>query len=198
MKKAISLFLVLVMCLSLCACGGGDNTEISPIVGTWNGYTSGTVWTYVFYPDGTYTFSTEGALEMGVKAKYTFDEETSVLTFTEQDGDTFSRTIELNECYMVLNNTKYGRAYSSKEECDVLNELLGKWKHTYLSGCVLEFSKDGTYILTTTDGSTTGIYIYNPATKVIELPRAGITLKFDEKADKPQIYSSDLSLIFQK
>jgi hypothetical protein len=42
MKKAISLILALVMCLSLCACGGGSGGKSNQIsMGTWNSWKDG-------------------------------------------------------------------------------------------------------------------------------------------------------------
>lgn len=43
MKKAISLILAIIMCLSLCACGGGNDTPETEeqVVGTWEWKTLG-------------------------------------------------------------------------------------------------------------------------------------------------------------
>ena len=50
MKKAISLLLALVMCLSLCACGGGNSAE-KAIIGEWKILDGSDV--LIFNEDGT-------------------------------------------------------------------------------------------------------------------------------------------------
>ena len=58
MRKALSLILALVMCLSLCACGG-NSKNIDPqieVLGKWTYDTGNCVWTYIFYSDGSCTY----------------------------------------------------------------------------------------------------------------------------------------------
>ncbi len=195
MKKTISMILALALCLGLCACG----KETSPIVGTWHGGAHSATFTYVFHADGTYTFQTTGLFATSNRGTYTYDEETRVLSLVGENGDEFRRTIELNECYMSLDQVSYGKAYGDRDECPVLDEILGTWYHKTTRDFVLEFYKNGTYQLTTPESAEDGIYIYNPATGIIEIPGANITLKLDQASDVSTLYApGELSLIFKR
>ena len=187
MKKALSLLLALVMCLSLCACGG---VKKNPIVGTWKGGTQSGTYTYIFNTDGTYSLQITGLFALDDHGTYSYDEESNVLTFNSEEDGTSSTTIELNECYLCIEQVNYGKVYSNNDDCTVLNTVLGNWKQALPSGeyidngGTIEFKKDGTYTLTTSTDSASGIYIYNPATKIVELPVDGITLKMSEDTTK--------------
>lgn len=195
MKKIISLILVLMLCLGLCACG----KETSPIVGTWRGGVRSNTFTYVFHADGTYAFQTTGMVAASDRGTYTYDEKTRVLSLVGENGDEFRRTIELNECYMSLDQVSYGKAYGDQDECPALDAILGTWYHKATRDFVLEFYKNGTYQLTTPESADDGIYIYNPATGIIEIPGANITLKLDQESDAPTLYApGELSLIFKR
>ncbi len=195
MKKSISMILAVVLCLALCACG----QETNPIVGTWRGGVRSNTFTYVFNADGTYDFRTTGLIAVSQRGTYTYDEKTRVLSLVGEDGNEFRRTIELNECYMSLDQVSYGKSYGDKEECPALDKILGTWYHKVIKDFVLEFYKNGTYQITTPESAEDGIYIYNPATGIIEIPGANITLKLDEASGVSTLYApGELSLIFKR
>lgn len=78
MKKLISLFMALVMCLSLCACGGQtapdtNSTIDNALQGTWKQITTETI-------DLSTEFSGSGAISASVATELVFHEGTVILT----------------------------------------------------------------------------------------------------------------------
>ena len=81
MKKTLSIILaVLIIAVSLCACGAGSNS----IVGSWTGTNEGISITMSFEKDGTGVMSALGGL---ASEKFTYKTEGSTLTITEGDDD---------------------------------------------------------------------------------------------------------------
>ena len=95
MKKALSIVLALVLCLSLCACAGGGPEKA--LIGSWNPE-QGSGGFYVFSEGGRFTCETKIAgLSLGVKeGSYEIGENVITLSydngvvgglnFTYQDG----------------------------------------------------------------------------------------------------------------
>ena len=194
MKKALSLILALVLCLSLCACGG----KKSPIVGTWHTYAVGATSTYTFTKDGKYTLEIEGSVEAESDGEYTFNQEDGTIILCDEDGNETTQEIELRDCCMILNDVKYGKVYDDKDSCEVLNDVLGKWVHTSLEGTYLKFKKDGTCSLTTPDGKDKGIYIYDPVLKQIEIPAANLIFEFEETTDGIELNATNARGLYFK
>ncbi len=81
MKKAICILLaVLLIAVSLCACGTGSNS----IVGSWSGTTEGVAVTMSFEKDGSCVMSALGGL---ATETFTYKTEGSTLTLTASDDD---------------------------------------------------------------------------------------------------------------
>lgn len=107
MKKVISLLLALVLCLSLCACGGGNetpNTTEAPteakkidlkIIGTWKTDPSYNDYVLVINDDNTGSLSVDGGTE---SLTWTYDEATCTLTLTKANSpDTTLMYVEEND-----------------------------------------------------------------------------------------------------
>lgn len=89
MKKTLCIILaVMLIAVSLCACGGSNS-----IVGSWSGTTEGIAVTMSFEKDGTGVMSVLGGL---ASEEFTYTIEGSSLTVTASDGDTevYDYTIE--------------------------------------------------------------------------------------------------------
>ena len=84
MKKAISIFLALLLCLSLCACGGDDANAEKAIVGKWKSFEGRTA---TFNEDGT------GEAPYGGDFTWKFDKETNWYMISS-DGLTLSCEIK--------------------------------------------------------------------------------------------------------
>ena len=177
MKRVISLVLILAMCLGLCACG-----KKSPIVGTWHTCIMGAKLTYVFKSNGTYTFASDGTVHMEEKGKYTISKDETSITFNTEGKESTAK-LSIDQCMMYIGTTRYGRSYSATEKADVLKDVLGSWKHTTKSGVTLEINKDGTCVLTTTTGTETEVYIYDPNMRNVYLPDEDILFKLEETSD---------------
>ena len=81
MKKTLCIILaVMLLAVSLCACGTGAN----PIAGSWSGTTNGIALTMSFEKDGSGAMS---ALDGMVAEKFTYKTEGSTLTVTVADGE---------------------------------------------------------------------------------------------------------------
>ena len=183
MKKAISLLLALVMCLSLCACGGK-----SPIVGTWQTHIAGTTYTYVFKSDNTYTFTLEGAFNTEDHGKYALNEDNGTIIFSKDTGD-ITHTVQLRDCCIILNEVKYGKVYTENEKCEVLDTVLGKWENQNWNMSI-EFHKDGTCTFMSNGETDTGLlYIYDPVEETIHIPGASLTFEFKKTETGTDIYA---------
>lgn len=95
MKKIIALLLTAIICLSLCACGGGNRVAI---VGKWHSESAD--FTLMLNEDKT------GTLEMGDNSqtiKWDYDSASHVLLINNEDGAT------IQQCtYMEDSDTIYG------------------------------------------------------------------------------------------
>lgn len=81
MKKTLCVILaVMLLAVSLCACGTGSNS----IVGSWSGTTEGIAITMSFEKDGSGVLSALGGL---ATEKFTYTTEGSALTVTTADDD---------------------------------------------------------------------------------------------------------------
>jgi hypothetical protein len=110
MKKALSLILALVLCLSLCACGGNEPKKAlkDTVLGTWSGsdeYGHSIVMT--LYPGGTTDYKMDddnwaatweitddiiNILRNSLKTGYAYHEDTD--TLVSVDGKTIFERIE--------------------------------------------------------------------------------------------------------
>lgn len=82
MKKTLCIILaVMLLAVSLCACGTGSDS----IVGSWSGTTEGVAVTMSFEKDGTGTLSALGGL---ATEKFTYTVEGSTITVKTADDDT--------------------------------------------------------------------------------------------------------------
>ena len=212
MKKALSLILALVMCLSMCACGKSDDgsqkdEEKSPIVGVWRYKLMGTTFTYHFKSDGTFTYTVDGidsSSEMKDTGKYTYNEEDGTITLNIDNGDELTKDVEIRDCCLITReNTygevfeqKYGKVYSDSDNCEVLDVLLGKWKHT-VADTYLEFNKDGTYSISDSTGSASGLYVYDPVLKKVELS-GELIFEFEETSDGIELYATNMKGLYFK
>lgn len=97
MKKALSLVLALVMCLSLCACGNGEKSAKKAILGTWG--IVGDAESMVFTEDGKATYGSD-------EYDWWYDKDTEKY-FLSVYGITFSFVIEEDE---------YGRFFTADGE----------------------------------------------------------------------------------
>ncbi len=80
MKKTLCIILaVMLIAVSLCACGGSNS-----IVGSWSGTTEGIAVTMTFEKDGSGVLSALGGL---ATEKFTYTTEGSTLTVTTSDDD---------------------------------------------------------------------------------------------------------------
>lgn len=117
MKKAISLILIFVLCLGLCACGGGKKSSKNPILGTWESKTNqmeasfafeqegkeltGT-WTYYDYSDNTW-----GEFDFRVKEQTDY-----TITLLIEDG-----TLDAMTCWISGDNLYMdGNAYTNSKK----------------------------------------------------------------------------------
>ena len=192
MRKVLSLILVFVLCLSLCACGSK-----SAIVGTWRTYIAGTTFTYVF-DNNTYTYTFEGAINLEGKGKYVLNEDSGTIRLIKDDGEV-THTVELRDCCMIFNRVQYGKAYKENEKCEVLDVLLGKWDHSFLDDVYLEFNKDGTYLLMYNGEPEKGLYIYDPVEETVRIPGASLTFKFNKTFSGTELYeTNNRSLSFSR
>ena len=186
MKKALSLILALVMCLSLFGCGGASKSSV--IVGTWQGYTWSTEYIYIFAEDGTYKHSSGGYTNIISAGTYTYNEKKGSLILTDENGETCI-DVEMRECFMILTDPSlgnasmsYGRVYAADEDCGVLNDVLGTWTSKLVSDSTLTFNKNGTYTLNPGLGSESfqGIYTYDPVGRMINILDAGLEFKLTQ------------------
>ena len=108
MKKVISLLLALVMCLSLCACGGNETpTEAEKadlkIIGTWKTDPSYNDYVMVINDDNTGSLSVNGGTE---SLTWTYDEATCTLTLTKANSpDTTLIYVEENDTLVSMGPT---------------------------------------------------------------------------------------------
>ena len=115
MKKVISLFLALVLCLSLCACSGGNNTPDATkapgesekndlkIIGTWKTDPSYNDYVLVINNDNTGNLSVNGGTE---SITWTYDEASSTLTLTKENGSELPLTyVEDNDTLISMGPT---------------------------------------------------------------------------------------------
>lgn len=80
MKKTLCIILaVMLLAVSLCACGGSSN-----IVGSWSGTAEGIAVTMTFEDDGTGVMSVMGGL---ASEEFTYTMEGDNVTVTTADGD---------------------------------------------------------------------------------------------------------------
>ena len=82
MKKAIAVLLVLVLCLSLCACGG-KKTGDRAVIGTWETDPSSNSYVLVIEEDKT------GSLTLSDKVTpftWTYDKDSHTLTLSLETG----------------------------------------------------------------------------------------------------------------
>ena len=101
MKKTVSLILVLVLCLSLCACGGeeqgngaqGGNTHEVAILGKWVA-TSDEVNSLQFNEDKTAVMTTHGG-DSSVKWKYDTEQACYYLVISDWAGNTMEKSFTL-------------------------------------------------------------------------------------------------------
>lgn len=190
MKKILALVLVFVLCLALWACGSNNG-----IVGTWRTYIVGTTYTFVFKNNNTYTYTYEGAFNMNGTGTYVLNEENGTIILTNDDGE-ITQTVQIRDCCMILNQVKYGKAYTERENCEVLDILLGKWEHPSLENTYLEFYKNGTYKLMFQGEVDTGLYIYDPVEGTVHITDASLTFKFSEQASETHLYATDGSGLY--
>lgn len=122
MKKIISLIMAIMMCLSLCACGGGNDTpkannDKDPYVGTWETeqlrlvITKGGVGRWGGVVDGKDFEESSFAVNWEVK------DEIMVVTWSVA-GWEFNAAFELNESETVLNEIQKSGAFSGDVEDD--------------------------------------------------------------------------------
>ena len=185
MKKAISLIMTLVLCLSLCACG-----DTSPIVGTWQTHIAGTTYTYVFKSDNTYIFTMEGAFDGEARGKYAVNEDNGTIVLSKDTGD-ITQTVQLRDCCIILNEVKYGKVYTENEKCEVLDTVLGKWENQDWNMSI-EFHKDGTCTFMSNGEADSGLlYIYDPVEETIHIPGAPLTFRFNKTETGTDIYAEN-------
>ena len=110
MKKALSLLLALVMCLSLCACGNNEQEIVEILIsGTWisdtvrretNQYSEHKRWydyKIYFYEDGSFKRTHLYRMEDNVRNRYYGPEEESFIGTWSIDGNTVITTAYGNE-----------------------------------------------------------------------------------------------------
>lgn len=111
MKKTISLLLALVMCLSLCACSGGNDapeTTEEPktnlnIIGTWKTDPSFNDYVLVINEDNTGSLSVDGGTEA---ITWTYNEATCTLTLTKANSsDTMLTYVEESDTLVSMGPT---------------------------------------------------------------------------------------------
>ena len=105
MKKAISLRLALVLCLSLCACGGSiDETkdETSVFIGKWDARTDRLV--LIVNEDQTAWYTYESKT---VAASWVYDENSAMLIVTPEDESFSVLSFTYNEEADTLDNPLY-------------------------------------------------------------------------------------------
>ena len=146
MKKALSLILALVLCLSLCACGESsqgvvEDSKDVDIVGEWKGVTG-----------GIFTFKNDGTLDIsGETAEWWYDDDEECYNLS-YDGVTLSFTIEEDDgmpFFEIDGDRFYHAYYFEKLFGDAPADLIGEW---YLDTSdtgnvdyiIYEFNEDGT------------------------------------------------------
>ena len=107
MKKTISLLLALVLRLSLCACGGGNDNSGLKIVGTWKTDPSYNDYVLVVNGDHTGSLSVDGE---AAALTWTYDEATATLTLTKEDGSKLPLTYVEGSDTLVSEGPTFMRA----------------------------------------------------------------------------------------
>lgn len=176
-------FIVILVVIFTALC----SKPLSP-VGKWRSYLTGTTITYDLRKDGSYTCNFEGLVDADFRGHYTYDDDMGTITFKAiVIGATYPNvstcSIDLRDSCIVLDNITYGRVCDDDETCDAMKDVLGTWHDTSDKGVTITFSKDGTYHLETPTKISSGLFIYDPVLKTIELPQMDASFSYLPKSN---------------
>jgi len=190
--KRMAAIIFSVFMLLLCACGGKEGTtkKTKELAGTWRSSDQFQEYTYEFRENGTYRYTTTGTVaEHEMEGSYTFDGERVKL----DDG----KVMEYRDCCLVsrgsASTTKYGKSYDKQDDCpQALKDMLGPW---FVEGTTVQLylAPSGNYTLYTTDGRSSGVYIYDPVEQTVELPGADRVFKYEKLPSGKETLSDGLT-----
>ena len=176
MKKTISLFLALVLCLSLCACGGGnsdtpatsetDEATQAPTAEATTDPTSitaeslaGTYKATLWFLDHTITLNANTSYDFGTSEKGTFKIDGNCIEFYNKEGFVNRQYLVGESCiyqvetaWVFDKDEDYGLAFSPDEYGLADQTFVARMVNTNIPGCdfsqiVLDLNTDGSFVL---------------------------------------------------
>lgn len=177
MKKALSLLLALVMCLSLCACGGGNETPETPEATTEAPTTpesitaeslAGTYKTRLWFLNHTITLNANTSYDFGADEKGTFKLDENAIALNSKNENRTRRFVAGDNCIYTFESWRfdkdkeYGLAFSPDAngmadqtfEACVLNSNMPGCGYNWIC---LDLNTNGSFVLKLGNRTTTSL-----------------------------------------
>jgi uncharacterized lipoprotein YehR (DUF1307 family) len=160
MKKALSLILALVLCLSLCACGGGNDAPKTPVKETITAESlAGTYKATLWFIDHSITLNANTSYDFGDTEKGTFKLDGNNVDFYNKEGfvnrQYFAEAnyiYQIDTAWVFDKDEEYGLAFSPDENGMADQTFVSEMLNTNMPGCdyskiVLDLNTDGSFVL---------------------------------------------------